>query len=100
MSREELQSLHDPKLDELLNREVVTTFLGPDKHCVFYAMNQGKHFNLVLFRPDNMAPGERTVLGDLGEMRTSFEGWDSRLVAAKIARGDSNMKQMADHSID
>ena len=79
---------------------MVTTFLGPDKHCVFYAINQGKYFNLVLFRPDNMVAGERTALGDLGEMRTSFDGWDSRFVASKIANGRSNTKRMADESTD
>ena len=81
MTREELELLQHPSIDDFLGRQVVTTFVGPDKHCVLYSMLQGKVFNLVLLRPDNMAAGERNSLGDLGEMRTSFDGWDHRSVA-------------------
>ena len=96
LSRDTLSSLQDPDLDELLSRQVVTTFIGPDKHCVFYAINQGRSFNLVLFRPDNMASGERQAQGDVGEMRASFEGWDSRLYALQVA----SLGKVSDKSAD
>ena len=51
--------------------------MGPERHCVFYSINMGKDFNLVLLRPDNMPVGARTAQGDVDEMRESFRGWDS-----------------------
>lgn len=50
--------------------------MGPDRHCVFYPLRGGAEFNLVLLRPDNLPENVRTTQGDLGEMRTTFEGWD------------------------
>lgn len=55
-------------------------WVGPQKHTVFYPVRGGKEFNLVLIRPDNMAPGERHIEGDVGEMRQSYEGWDETWV--------------------
>jgi salicylate hydroxylase len=50
--------------------------MGPDKHAVFYPLRGGEEFNLVLLRPDNQPAGSRTAKGDIGEMRSTFEGWD------------------------
>ena len=77
MPYEQLKALNDPQIDNLCNRKVVTTWMGPERHCVFYSINMGKDFNLVLLRPDNMPVGARTAQGDVDEMRESFRGWDS-----------------------
>ncbi|KAF3808726.1 FAD-dependent monooxygenase OpS4 [Colletotrichum gloeosporioides] len=76
---EQLKTLNDGAVDELCSRKQVTVWLGPQKHTVFYPVRGGKEFNLVLIRPDNMAPGERHIEGDVGEMRQSYEGWDETL---------------------
>ncbi|KAF9880703.1 salicylate hydroxylase [Colletotrichum karsti] len=76
---EYLKSLKDPSIDELCARKQVTVWVGPCKHTVFYPVREGKEFNLVLLRPDDMAPGQRHVEGDVGEMRQSYEGWDETL---------------------
>ncbi|KAH6988269.1 hypothetical protein BKA56DRAFT_630160 [Ilyonectria sp. MPI-CAGE-AT-0026] len=84
--REHLMALHDPRTDALCIREVVTVWVGPEKHCVFYPIHGGKEFNMVLLRPDDMSSGERSVQGDVDEMRQSFAGWDEVLtmVLSKI----------------
>ncbi|KAK4942345.1 hypothetical protein LTR10_017952 [Elasticomyces elasticus] len=76
---EYIKSLHDPEIDELCQREVVSVWLGPEKHCVFYPIQDGKVFNLVLLRPDNMPSGARTEKASLEEMRQSFDGWHPML---------------------
>jgi salicylate hydroxylase len=75
-SREELLELNDPRVTELCQVRDVSVWVGPEKHCVFYPLHDGKQFNLVLLRPDNMPAGERTLSGDIEEMRETFEGWD------------------------
>jgi len=82
LSREEIEALDDPEVKAIYDRQVVTVWLGPDKHCVFYPISQGKAYNLVLLRPDNMPAGARTIQGTVDEMRLSFEGWD--MVLTKI----------------
>jgi salicylate hydroxylase len=76
-SLEELQGLNDPRVMELCQHQGVSVWVGPNKHCVFYPLHKGSQFNLVLLRPDNMPAGERTLSGDIGEMRETFEGWDT-----------------------
>jgi salicylate hydroxylase len=75
-SLEELQALNDPRMTELCQFRGVSVWIGPGKHCVFYPLHNGTQFNLVLLRPDNMPTGERTLSGDIGELRDTFEGWD------------------------
>jgi salicylate hydroxylase len=75
-SLEELQELNDPRVTELCQVRDVSVWVGPEKHCVFYPLRNGKQFNLVLLRPDNMPAGERTLSGDIREMRETFESWD------------------------
>lgn len=77
-SAEQLRAFKDPDLDSLISRHVVTTWMGPEKHSVFYPLKGGREFNLVLIRPDNLPVGVRSAEGDLEEMRASFEGWDPR----------------------
>lgn len=75
-SREQLQQLNDPRVEELCKDKAATLWIGPSKHCVFYPVRNSTLFNLVLLRPDNLPAGSRTVQGDIGEMRQTFEGWD------------------------
>jgi salicylate hydroxylase len=73
---EQLQQLNDPRITELCQESAVTVWFGPEKHCVFYPVRNGTQFNMVLLRPDDLPKGVRTVEGDLGEMKNTFEGWD------------------------
>jgi salicylate hydroxylase len=57
--------------------------MGPEKHCVFYPVRAGAEFNLVLLRPDNLPANARTVRGDIGEMRATFDGWDQMYVPVR-----------------
>jgi salicylate hydroxylase len=75
-SKEQLLSLNDPKVEQLCAKNVVTLWMGPDKHSVFYPVRGGQLFNLVLLRPDDLPHGSRTIQGDIGEMRATFDGWD------------------------
>jgi salicylate hydroxylase len=75
-SRAQLLALHDPWIEALCAKKTVTAWMGPEKHCVFYPVRAGAEFNLVLLRPDNLPTNTRTVQGDIGEMRATFDGWD------------------------
>ncbi|KKK26655.1 hypothetical protein ARAM_002541 [Aspergillus rambellii] len=81
-SLEQLQALNDPEIEKLCQRHTVTLWMGPDRHCVFYPIRNGKEYNLVLLRPDNLPTNVRTTQGDLDEMKESFTGWDE--VVTKI----------------
>lgn len=73
---EQLRALRDPRVDELINRQVVTLWMGPDKHCIFYPVRSGSECNLALLRPDNLPREVSKTEGSLVEMRETFEGWD------------------------
>lgn len=75
-SREQLEALGDKKVKELCQKIGVTSWLGPEKHTIFYPLRSGKEFNLVLMRPDNLPPNSRREQGDVYEMRDSYAGWD------------------------
>ena len=75
-TREQLEFLGDDKVNELLKKVAVTSWLGPEKHTIFYPVRGGQEFNLVLLRPDNLAAGTRRVEGDVEEMRESYADWD------------------------
>ena len=75
-SKEQLLSLNDSKVEQLCAKNVVTLWMGPDKHSVFYPVRGGQQFNLVLLRPDDLPLGSRITQGDIGEMRATFDGWD------------------------
>lgn len=80
LSTEALASLGNPKVDELILKKTVTLWMGPDKHCVVYPVRDGREWNMVLLRPDDLPPGTKTAAGDIGEMRATFTGWDDVLV--------------------
>lgn len=75
-TRQQLESLGDDKVNELIQKVAVTSWLGPEKHTIFYPVRGGQEFNLVLLRPDNLAAGTRRVEGDVEEMRESYADWD------------------------
>lgn len=75
-SREQLEALGDEKVNELCKRIAVTSWLGPEKHTIFYPVRGGKEFNLVLLRPDNLSSGARKEHGDIDEMRQTYADWD------------------------
>ncbi|KAL2814685.1 hypothetical protein BDW59DRAFT_176386 [Aspergillus cavernicola] len=74
--REQLEALNDDKVNELCRKVAITSWLGPNKHTIFYPVRGGEEFNLVLLRPDNLDKGTRRVKGDVDEMRDSYVGWD------------------------
>ncbi|KAL4937814.1 hypothetical protein BDV06DRAFT_215602 [Aspergillus oleicola] len=74
--RSQLEALNDPNVNELCNKTAITSWLGPDKHSIFYPVHGGEEFNLVLLRPDNLDKGVRRLEGKLDEMRDSYAGWD------------------------
>ncbi|KAJ6127626.1 Monooxygenase FAD-binding [Penicillium sp. IBT 18751x] len=78
-TRGQLETLGDDKVNELIEKVSVTSWLGPEKHTIFYPVRGGQEFNLVLLRPDNLAAGTRRVEGDVEEMRESYAGWDETL---------------------
>lgn len=75
-TREQLESLFDAKVNRLIQKSAITSWLGPEKHTIFYPVRGGKEFNLVLLRPDNMAIGTHIAEGDVGEMQESYADWD------------------------
>ncbi|KAF2731483.1 putative salicylate hydroxylase [Polyplosphaeria fusca] len=75
-TRSDLLSLDDPAVDELLQRDYVTVWLGRKSHAVFYPIRGSQEYNLVLACPDNLPPNVRKKEGDLEEMRELFRGWD------------------------
>ena len=83
-TRAALLSLEDTRVLELCSGKSVSIWYGPNKHAVFYPIQAGEQFNLVLIRPDNLSQSVRSEQGDIGEMRSSFEGWDERLVITSV----------------
>jgi salicylate hydroxylase len=79
-TRAQLERLNDADVNELCSRTAVTSWLGPDKHSIFYPVRRGEEFNLVLLRPDDLATGTKRVSGNVEEMRESYGGWDDTYV--------------------
>ncbi|CAI6335485.1 unnamed protein product [Periconia digitata] len=78
-SLEALQTLRDPKVDELCLRNLVTMWIGPESHAVFYPVRCGREFNLVMTQPDDLPAYIKTKQGNLEEMKTTFKDWDPLL---------------------
>ncbi|KAJ5804400.1 uncharacterized protein N7518_000703 [Penicillium psychrosexuale] len=78
-SREQLESLGDERVNKLCQKIAVTSWLGPEKHTIFYPLRGGNEFNLVLVRPDTLSLGSRREQGDIEEMRESYANWDETL---------------------
>jgi salicylate hydroxylase len=47
-SRQQLETLNDPKVHELIKDEKNQLWMGPGKHCSFYPLKNNTEFNLVL----------------------------------------------------
>ncbi|KAJ5541420.1 hypothetical protein N7494_006496 [Penicillium frequentans] len=77
--REQLEALNDDKVTELCQRVGVTSWLGPDKHTIFYPVRDGEELNLVLLRPDTFNQASHREKGDIYEMRESYADWDETL---------------------
>lgn len=75
-TREKLEALNDPRINELCSRKEVTVWFGPRGHAVFYPLKSATEFNLVLIRPDDLPENVKTLPGDIDEMRANFHGWD------------------------
>jgi salicylate hydroxylase len=73
------QALKDPAVDELYKERIVTIWIGPSSHSVFYPVRCGNEFNLVMTHPDDLPPDVKTMGGNLAEMKSVFEGWDPLL---------------------
>ncbi|KAH7125110.1 putative salicylate hydroxylase [Dendryphion nanum] len=80
-----LLSLDDPAVDELCKKNVVTMWIGPESHSVFYPVSCGNEFNLVMTRPDDLPPHVKTEAGDIDAMMAVFEGWDPVLTTILTA---------------
>ncbi|KAL5000603.1 hypothetical protein BDV10DRAFT_183373 [Aspergillus recurvatus] len=79
IKRTQLEACSDLEINDLCAKTAVTSWLGPEKHTIFYPVRNGEEYNLVLLRPDNLDRGTKRVQGDVEEMRASYTGWDARL---------------------
>lgn len=75
-TKEVLLAQADARVEELCSGSSATLWWGPDRHVVFYPIQGGEEFNLVLIRPDNIPPSLRVEQGDIEAMRLTFAGWD------------------------
>lgn len=86
------EMLKDPELAPFVQNPQVNYWVGPDKHAVNYVLKGGELFNMVLLVPDDMPlDGGNTLQGDIGEMRSHFDGWDPK-IRKMVAMCDSVLK--------
>lgn len=71
-----LQAPGDPAVDELCRQRIVTMWVGPESHAIFYPLRCGEQFDLVVTRPDNLPRNIKVDEGDVLEMKAVFRGWD------------------------
>ncbi|KAI0139057.1 FAD binding domain protein [Hypoxylon sp. NC0597] len=79
-----LEDIGDPELRELVSNPSVNFWIGPESHVVGYSLRQGRTYNLVLLRPDDLPEDVSRAAADVDEMRKLFEPWDpilSKLLA-------------------
>ncbi|OTA95639.1 hypothetical protein M434DRAFT_197030 [Hypoxylon sp. CO27-5] len=79
-----LEDISDPELRELVSKSSVNFWIGPESHVVGYSLRQGRTYNLVLLRPDDLPEDVSRAAADVDEMRKLFEPWDpilSKLLA-------------------
>ncbi|OTA54212.1 FAD binding domain protein [Hypoxylon sp. EC38] len=79
-----LEDISDPELRELVSKPSVNFWIGPESHVVGYSLRQGRTYNLVLLRPDDLPEDVSRAAADVDEMRKLFEPWDpilSKLLA-------------------
>ncbi|EMD91232.1 hypothetical protein COCHEDRAFT_1082540, partial [Bipolaris maydis C5] len=78
-TREQLESIKTPGMEELLSPNTQHLWMDPGKHAMFYLLRGGTESNLVLLRPDNLLNEIKVAEGDIGETRKSSNGWDPLL---------------------
>lgn len=71
-----LEDIGDPELRELVSNPSVNFWIGPDSHVVGYSLRQGRMYNLVLMRPDDLPEHVSRAAANVDEMRKLFETWD------------------------
>ncbi|KAI2469618.1 FAD binding domain protein [Annulohypoxylon bovei var. microspora] len=79
-----LEDIEDPELRDLVSKPSVNLWIGPESHVVGYSLRQGKTYNLVLLRPDDLPEDVSRAAANVDEMRKLFESWDpilSKLLA-------------------
>ncbi|XXG95714.1 hypothetical protein Hte_001984 [Hypoxylon texense] len=75
----DLDDIGDPELRELVSNPSVNFWVGPESHVVGYSLRQGRTYNLVLLRPDDLPEDVSRAAADVDEMRKLFEPWDPTL---------------------
>ncbi|KAI6082073.1 FAD binding domain protein [Hypoxylon rubiginosum] len=75
----DLEDIGDPELRELVSNPSVNFWIGPESHVVGYSLRQGRTYNLVLLRPDDLPEDVSRAAADVDEMRKLFESWDPTL---------------------
>ncbi|KAF2022177.1 FAD/NAD(P)-binding domain-containing protein [Aaosphaeria arxii CBS 175.79] len=95
-SREALLALRDSGVNELCEQNIVTMWIGPESHAVFYPVRSSNEFNLVMTRPDDLPPNIKTKVGDLEELKAIFEGWDLILTKILSAFSSNNFALLGD----
>ncbi|KAI1473080.1 putative monooxygenase [Daldinia caldariorum] len=71
-----LEDINDPELRDLVSNPSVNFWIGPESHVVGYSLRQGRMYNLVLLRPDDLPEHVSRLAADVDEMRKLFEPWD------------------------
>ncbi|KAF3054872.1 3-hydroxybenzoate 6-hydroxylase 1 [Daldinia childiae] len=71
-----LEDIKDPELRDLVSNPSVNFWIGPESHVVGYSLRQGRMYNLVLLRPDDLPEHVSRSAADVDEMRKLFEPWD------------------------
>ncbi|KAI1654774.1 putative monooxygenase [Daldinia decipiens] len=71
-----LEDIKDPELQDLVSNPSVNFWIGPESHVVGYSLRQGRMYNLVLLRPDDLPEHVSRSAADVDEMRKLFEPWD------------------------
>ncbi|KAI0377717.1 putative monooxygenase [Hypomontagnella monticulosa] len=71
-----LEDITDPELRDLVSNPSVNFWIGPESHVVGYSLRQGRTYNLVLLRPDDLPEDVSRAAADVDEMRKLFEPWD------------------------
>ncbi|KAH9225491.1 hypothetical protein K456DRAFT_1755397 [Colletotrichum gloeosporioides 23] len=71
--RGDLLGLQDSQVEELMNRDAVTCWMGPNRHAVFYPTDSGDSYNLVLLSANDMPQGFHEEIGNTDDMKLRFK---------------------------
>ncbi|KAI0108850.1 putative monooxygenase [Nemania sp. FL0031] len=75
----DLKDIRDPELRQLVSNPSVNFWIGPSAHAVGYSVRQGRTYNLVLLRPDDLPADVSRASANVEEMRKLFQDWDPTL---------------------